>query len=46
MPAHREIVEALVAAGAKVEDDWFTGISSIDELLRPNRPHDPNPISI
>ena len=25
MPAHREIVETLIAAGAKVGDDWFTG---------------------
>ncbi|HEV7424747.1 MAG TPA: ankyrin repeat domain-containing protein [Thermoanaerobaculia bacterium] len=33
-PAHREIVEALIAAGAKVEDDWLTGIAAIDELLR------------
>jgi len=33
-PAHREIVEALIAAGAKVEADWFTGIPDIDELLR------------
>jgi ankyrin repeat protein len=33
MPAHREIVEALIAGGAKVEDDWRTGIPAIDELL-------------
>lgn len=33
-PAHREIVEALIAAGAKVEADWLTGIPDIDELLR------------
>jgi hypothetical protein len=33
-PAHREIVETLIAAGAKVEDDWLTGIPAIDELLR------------
>ena len=33
MPSHREIVETLLAAGAKVEDDWFTGNRSIDELL-------------
>jgi len=33
MPAHREIVKTLLAAGAKVEDDWFTGNRSIDELL-------------
>jgi len=33
-PAHREIVEALLAAGAKVEADWLTGIPEIDELLR------------
>ncbi len=32
-PAHREIVETLLAAGAKVGDDWFTGNRSIDELL-------------
>jgi ankyrin repeat protein len=34
MPAHREIVEVLIAAGAKVEDNWITGIPEIDELLR------------
>jgi ankyrin repeat protein len=34
MPSHREIVETLLAAGAKVEDDWFTGNRSIDELLQ------------
>jgi tetratricopeptide (TPR) repeat protein len=47
MPAHRAIVEALVAAGAKVGDDWFTGNRSIDELLlraRPNQPEDADPI--
>ncbi len=33
LPAHRAIVEALVAAGARVGDDWFTGDRSIDELL-------------
>jgi ankyrin repeat protein len=33
MPSHREIVETLLAAGAKVEEDWFTGNRSIDELL-------------
>ncbi|HEY4643023.1 MAG TPA: ankyrin repeat domain-containing protein, partial [Thermoanaerobaculia bacterium] len=33
-PAHREIVETLIAAGAKVEDDWRTGNPAIDELLR------------
>jgi hypothetical protein len=32
-PAHREIVETLLAAGAKVGDDWFTGNRTIDELL-------------
>jgi len=37
-PAHRKIVEALIAAGAKVEDDWFTGIPEIDELLLRARP--------
>jgi ankyrin repeat protein len=31
--AHREIVETLIAAGAKVENDWRTGIPAIDELL-------------
>jgi ankyrin repeat protein len=36
MPSHREIVEVLIAAGAKVEDDWITGIPEIDELLRLN----------
>jgi ankyrin repeat protein len=36
MPEHRAIVETLIAAGAKVENDWLTGISEIDELLRPN----------
>ncbi|MEA2416630.1 MAG: hypothetical protein QOI58_3287 [Thermoanaerobaculia bacterium] len=35
-PEHRAIVETLLAAGAKVEDDWITGIFEIDELLRPN----------
>jgi tetratricopeptide (TPR) repeat protein len=34
--AHKEIVETLIAAGAKVEDDWFTGIPEIDALLHPN----------
>src|SRR5436305_12722069 len=34
MPAHREIVRTLLAAGAKVEADWLTGIADIDELLR------------
>jgi len=37
-PEHREIVEALIAAGAKVEDDWRTGIPAIDELLLRARP--------
>lgn len=37
-PAHREIVETLIAAGAKVEDDWRTGIPAIDELLLRARP--------
>jgi len=37
MPSHREIVKALIAAGAKVEDDWLTGIPEIDELLRPHQ---------
>ncbi|HEX3071646.1 MAG TPA: ankyrin repeat domain-containing protein [Thermoanaerobaculia bacterium] len=46
MPAHREIVETLLAAGAKVDDDWFTGNRSIDELLFRARPdhEDPDPI--
>jgi ankyrin repeat protein len=47
MPAHRAIVETLVAAGAKAGDDWFTGNRSIDELLlraRPEQPVDSNPI--
>jgi tetratricopeptide (TPR) repeat protein len=47
MPAHRAIVEALVAAGARVGDDWFTGDRSIDELLlraHPNQPEDADPI--
>ena len=33
-PTHREIVRTLIAAGAKVEADWLTGIPEIDELLR------------
>ena len=33
-PAHGEIVETLLAAGAKVEDDWITGNRAIDELLQ------------
>jgi len=37
MPSHHEIVETLLAAGAKVEDDWFTGNRSIDELLTRRR---------
>lgn len=47
MPAHREIVETLVAAGAKVGEDWFTGHRDIDELLlraRPSEPEDADPI--
>jgi len=47
MPEHREIVETLVAAGAKVGDDWFTGNRGIDELLlraRPSEPEDADPI--
>jgi ankyrin repeat protein len=47
MPAHREIVETLLAAGAKVGDDWLTGNRSIDELLlraRPDGPKDADPI--
>jgi hypothetical protein len=48
VPAHRAIGEALVAAGARVGDDWFTGNRSIDELLlraRPNQPDGGDPIS-
>ncbi len=40
-PEHLAIVEMLIAAGAKIGDDWFTGNRSIDELLgraRPDRP--------
>jgi ankyrin repeat protein len=33
-PEHRAIVETLIAAGAKVEENWNTGIPEIDELLR------------
>ena len=33
-PAHREIVETLIAAGAKVEAGWLTGIREIDDVLR------------
>jgi tetratricopeptide (TPR) repeat protein len=47
LPAHREIVATLVAAGAKVGDDWFTGNRGIDELLlhaRPSEPEDTDPI--
>jgi ankyrin repeat protein len=42
MPAHREIVETLLTAGAKVSEDWFTGNRSIDELLFPARQNQPN----
>jgi hypothetical protein len=28
------IVEALIAAGAKIEPEWSTGIAKIDELLQ------------
>lgn len=47
MPAHREIVETLVAAGAKVGEEWFTSNRAIDELLlraRPSEPEDADPI--
>jgi tetratricopeptide (TPR) repeat protein len=47
MPAHREIVETLVAAGAKVGEDWFTGNRGIDELLlraHASEPEDADPI--
>jgi tetratricopeptide (TPR) repeat protein len=46
-PAHRAIVETLLAAGAKVGDDWLTGNRSIDELLlraRPDQAQDADPI--
>jgi ankyrin repeat protein len=46
-PQHREIVETLIAAGAAVSDDWFTGSRDIDELLlraRPARAADAGPI--
>jgi ankyrin repeat protein len=33
MPTHSDIIETLLAAGAKVEDDWITGIPAIDELV-------------
>lgn len=45
MPTHGEIVETLLAAGAKVGDDWFTGNRSIDELLLRARPHQPNDLN-
>jgi ankyrin repeat protein len=41
-PAHRDIVETLIAAGAKVEDDWRTGIPAIDELLHRARANPSN----
>jgi len=47
MPEHRPIVETLVAAGAKVGEDWFTGNRSIDELLlraRPDQSEDADPV--
>ena len=46
MPEHREIVETLLAAGAQVGEDWFTGNRSIDELLLRARPQaaDADPI--
>jgi ankyrin repeat protein len=47
MPEHREIVETLIAAGAQVGEDWFTGNRSIDELLRrahPDQRADADPI--
>jgi ankyrin repeat protein len=37
MPEHRAIVQALIAAGANVGDDWLTGDPGIDELLLPAR---------
>ncbi len=33
-PAHLRIIETLVAAGAHVGDDWFTGRRDIDQALR------------
>jgi ankyrin repeat protein len=41
MPQHRDIVEALIAAGANVSEEWFTGNRSIDELLLRTRPDQP-----
>ncbi|HEX3577322.1 MAG TPA: ankyrin repeat domain-containing protein [Thermoanaerobaculia bacterium] len=43
-PAHRAIVETLIAAGAKVENDWLTGIPGIDDLLVRALPENRNPI--
>jgi hypothetical protein len=31
---HVPVVERLIAAGAKVEPEWATGIERIDEVLR------------
>jgi tetratricopeptide (TPR) repeat protein len=33
-PDHPKIIETLIDAGAKIGDDWFTGNSQIDALLR------------
>lgn len=33
-PNHLEVIEMLIAAGAKVGDDWFTGRPEIDEALQ------------
>jgi ankyrin repeat protein len=46
MPAHRDIIETLLAAGAKVEDDWITGIPVIDELVHRANPNDANVIPV
>ena len=32
-PNHLPIIESLIAAGAEVEPDWYTGNRRIDELL-------------
>ena len=38
LPDYAPIVEVLLAAGAKVDPAWTTGIARIDELLRRYRP--------
>ena len=42
-PDHPRIIEALVAAGARVGDDWFTGRREIDEALGRTRPASARP---